>query len=60
MSAPALDGSAFPPKCVSTASAWTIFKAKLFGRKYVERSGRYTLVMYRWRGVFYITRYDAL
>jgi len=51
----------FPPGTFTTiASGWTLLKAKLFGKKYVSHSGPYTLVAYYYKGVYYITRYDAL
>ena len=54
-------GYAFPNgRARYTASWWTLLKAKLFGKKYVSRSGRYTLIAYYWRGIYYVTRYDAL
>ena len=39
---------------------WDLLRAKLFGKKYDERIGRYRVVAYYWRGTWYFTRYDAL
>jgi hypothetical protein len=43
-----------------TASGWELFKAKLFGQKFEERSGPYTIVAYYYKGKLYVTRLDAL
>lgn len=53
--------ASFPAgKVTSLGGGWQLFKARLFGRKYVSRAGRFTLVAYYYKGTYYITRYNAL
>jgi len=41
-------------------SIWFKLKMFFFGNKHVERAGRYTMVVYEYKGKLYLTRYDAL
>lgn len=40
------------------ASRWTIFKARLFGKREVSSGRDGTVVAYRYRGRLYMTHYD--
>ena len=38
---------------------WMLLKLWLFGEKCVSKSGPWTLVVYHYKGINYITRYDT-
>lgn len=50
----------FPNKVTFNPSFWFMLKLRLFGKKITERHGPITAVWYLYKGVLYMTRYDAL
>ncbi len=42
---------------ITLTNRWTIFKVWLFGKKFVDYRGGYTLVAYLYKGIYYITKY---
>lgn len=52
----------FPPNVKTKVALewWHFMKARLFGKKYHEFSGRYELKAYYYKGILYITRYRGL
>lgn len=51
-------GPFFPYDWTVTAGRWTMFKARLFGRKYEDISGGYVLVAYWYKNKWYIDKYS--
>lgn len=47
----------YPIEAVNTlvASRWTIWLAKIFGKRIEGQDGRHKAIMYQWRGKTYLT-----
>jgi hypothetical protein len=43
-----------PAHAVKFASWWTLYRARLFGRKKVGRDDGMKVTMYQWRGITYV------